>query len=49
MLWFIDAIVLSLSYVVYRMEQSKTRGTSRKRLEENMIKSVKLFKRSAIY
>ena len=31
-LWFINTIVLSLGYIVYRKEQSKTRGKSRERI-----------------
>ena len=31
-LWFINTIVLSLSYIVYRKEQSKTRGKSREKI-----------------
>ena len=31
-LWFINMIVLSLSYIVYRKEQSKTRGKSREKI-----------------
>ena len=31
-LWFIDTIVLSLSYMVYRKRQSKTRGKSREKI-----------------
>ena len=31
-LWFINKIVLSLSYIVYRKEQSKARGKSREKI-----------------
>ena len=31
-LWFINTIVLSLSYIVYRKEQSNTRGKSREKI-----------------
>ena len=32
-LWFINTIVLRLNYIVYRKEQSKTRGKSREKVE----------------
>ena len=44
----IDTIVLSLSYIVYR-NKVRLEEKVEKRLQEYMIKSVKLLKRSAIY
>ena len=38
-----------ISYLVYRNEQSKIRGKSREKNGKNMIKLVKLLKRSIIY
>ena len=39
----------SISYLVDRKEQDRTRGKSREKIGKNMIKLVKLFKRFVIY
>ena len=38
-LWFINTRVSSLSYIVYRKEQSKTRGKSREKVEREYDES----------
>ena len=48
-LWFINTIVLSLSYIVYRKDKLRLVEKVEKRLEKNMMKPGKLLKRSAIY
>ena len=49
MLQFISRVFLSLSYIVYRKEQSKFRGKSREKIGRKYDQISQIIKKSVIY